>query len=145
DLVTAEANFARLLPCAAQGDDSCAGLFLDRYATRLYRRPLSAAERARYLALLTKVRAKADFKTWAYWTTMTLLQSPNVLYRSELGAAAGGGRFKLTPYEIATALAFTFTGAPPSAELLAQAGRNELDSADQLEAAARALVYEAPA
>jgi hypothetical protein len=144
ELVTADAHLTRLLPCAAQGDAACAGTFLDRYATRLYRRPLTAAERARYLALHTAVRAKADFKTWAHWATMTLLQSPNVLYRSELGEPAGGGRWKLTPYEVATALAFTFTGEPPTTELLALAGGNKLETADQLEAAARTLVYQAP-
>jgi hypothetical protein len=144
DLVTSDAHLGRLLPCAAQGDDACAGMFLDRYATRLYRRPLTAAERGRYLALLETVRARSDFKTWAYWTTMTLLQSPNVLYRSELGEPAAGGRWKLTPYEVASALAFTFTGAPPDSDLLALAAGNKLDTADQLEAAARTLVYQAP-
>jgi len=144
DLVTSDANLARLLPCAPQGDEACAGKFLDQYATRLYRRPLTAAERGRYLTLLAKVRSKADFKTWTYWTTMTLLQSPNVLYRSELGEPAGGGRYKLTPYELATALAFTFTGEPPGPELLALAAGNKLDTPEQLEAAARALAYEAP-
>jgi hypothetical protein len=144
DLVTSDANLPRLLPCAAAGDDACAGTFLDRYATRLYRRPLTALERGRYMSLLAKVRAKADFKSWVSWTTMTLMQSPNVLYRSELGEPIGGGRFKLTAYEVATALAFTFTGAPPSTELLQAAGNKQLETADQIEAAARALVYEAP-
>ena len=143
-LVTSDAHLARLLPCAAQGDEACAGMFLDRYATRLYRRPLTVAERGRYLALHKTVRAKSDFKSWAYWATTAMLQSPNVLYRSELGEPAAGGRWKLTPYEVATALAFTFTGAPPSTELLALAGSNKLETPDQLEAAARALAYEAP-
>ena len=46
-----------------------------------------------------------------------MLQSPRVLYRSELGKADGAGKFKLTPYEVASALSYTFTGGPPDAAL----------------------------
>jgi hypothetical protein len=141
-LVTADATLPRLLPCAAAPSDACAGTFLDTVGARLYRRPLSAAERGRYMSLYTKVRARADFKTWVTWATVAMLQSPNLLYRSEIGVA-GGGRFRLSPYEVATALAYTYTGAPPAADLLQLAAGGQLATADQVEAAARALVYDA--
>lgn len=144
DLVTGDDHLGRLLPCAPQGDEACASTFLDQYATRLYRRPLTQAERARYLGLHTKVRAKSDFKAWVYWTTMTMMQSPHVLYRSELGEPVGAGKYKLTAHEVSTALAFTFTGAPPSRELIQLASTGKLETADQIEMAARSLVFEAP-
>jgi hypothetical protein len=54
-----------------------------------------------------------------------------------------GGRYQLTPHEIASALSFTFTGGPPSAELTQLAAAGKLSTADQVEAAARTLVYDA--
>jgi hypothetical protein len=140
-LVTTEPNLSRLLPCAAQASDACAETFLDTIGVRLYRRPLTGPERARYLDLFAKVRAKADFKAWVYWATAAMLQSPHFLYRSEIGEAAGG-TYRLTPYETATALAYTYTGAPPAPELLQSAAGNRLATPDQLEATARALVYD---
>ena len=50
-----------------------------------------------------------------------MLVSPHFLFRSELGGDAGGGTFKLTPYEIATALAYTYWGTMPDDALFASA------------------------
>ncbi|HET6280629.1 MAG TPA: DUF1592 domain-containing protein [Polyangia bacterium] len=141
DLVAQDAKLGQLLPCATKGDEACANTFLDNYASKLYRRPLTAEERAGYIGLYTKVRQQNDFKTWVYWATTAMLQSPNVHYRSELGDVASGGRYQLTPYEVASALSFTFTGGPPSPELMQLAAANKLATADQLEAAARTLIF----
>lgn len=143
DQVTNATNLPRILACSSTGGMACANTFLDTYGQRLYRRPLTTAEKNRYLALFTKISAASDFKTWVYWTTTALVQSPNTLYRSEMGAAMADGRFQLSPYETASALAYTFTGGPPSAALLQQAAANQLSSADQIEAAARAMVFDA--
>jgi hypothetical protein len=143
ELVTNATNLPRLLACSSKGDMACANTFLDTYGTRLYRRPLTTTEKNRYLALFTKITKSSDFKTWVYWTTTALVQSPNSIYRGEMGQATADGRFKLSPYETASALAYTFTGGPPSAALLQQAAANQLDSADQMEAAARAMVFDA--
>jgi hypothetical protein len=142
-LVTGDANLVRMLPCAAAPSDACAGTLLDTVGLRLYRRPMTPVERQRYLTLYTKVKAGADFKSWVFWAVTAMLQSPNTIYRSELGEAAGAGKYRLTGYEVATALAYTYTGAPPAADLLQAAAANRLATADQVEAAARALVYDA--
>jgi hypothetical protein len=131
-----------LLPCSARGDEACAASFLDSFGPRLYRRPLTAAERARYLALFARARQQNDFKAGVYWATVALIKSPNTVYRSELGDAAGGGRFRLTPYEVASALSYAYTGGPPSSELLQLAARNQLGTAAEVEAAARTLALE---
>ena len=49
-----------------------------------------------------------------------MLQSPHFLYRSELGTGSGG-TFTLTPYEVATNLAYLLTGNTPDDTLLAAA------------------------
>jgi hypothetical protein len=141
DLVADDAKLASLLPCASTGDLACANSFLDIYGLKLYRRPLSTDERAQYTGLYTKIKLQNDFKTWVYWTTVAMLQSPNVLYRSELGEMGNGGLYQLTPYEVASALAFTFSGAPPSDQLMKLAATNMLSTPAQLEAAARGLMF----
>ncbi|HEY0710702.1 MAG TPA: DUF1592 domain-containing protein [Polyangia bacterium] len=143
-LVTSAPHLARILPCAATGNDACATTYLDSVGAKLFRRPLTATERERYLALSRKIKtAGGDFKTWVYWTTVGLIKSPNTLYRSELGEAAGAGRYKLGPYEVASALSYAYTGGPPPASLLQLAAANRLATADDLEAAAKSLVFAA--
>jgi hypothetical protein len=66
-----------------------------------------------------------------------MLESPALLYRSELGDDDSG---TLTQYERATELAFTYGGSTPSANLLAKAASGALATPDALEAEARALL-----
>ena len=141
-LVSTDPLLTQLLPCATKGDAACADTFVTTFGAKLYRRPLTAAEKARYIALYNKViAAQSDFKSFVYWATMTMLQSPSVIYRSEIGAPDVASRFKLTPYEVATELAYTFSGGPPAADLLQLAATNQLSTPDQVEAAARTLVF----
>ena len=141
-LVSSAAKLAELVPCHATGDRSCAQSFLDTVARRLYRRPLSAEEQARYLGLFeSSGTAGPDFGNFVYWAVSTMLQSPHVLYRSEVGVAEGD-RFKLSAYEVASGLAYTFTGGPPSDALLDLAAVGRLSTGDEVQAAARALMLD---
>jgi len=140
-LVAADPVLTRVLPCAATGGQACADTFISTVGPKLYRRPLTPAEKMRYLAFFDP---KEDFKSFVHWTTSTMLQSPNVMYRSELGER-DGNRWKLTPYEVATELAYTFTGGPPSDQLMQLAAANKLGTADEVEAAARSLIYDGQA
>ena len=141
-LISADAQLTKLAPCAAKADAACADTFVTSLGAKLYRRPLSATEKARYTALYTKISAKEDFKSFAYWASIAMLQSPSLIYRSEVGEADGANRFKLTAYEVATQLAYTFSGGPPSDALIQLAASNQLSTADQIEAAARTLVFD---
>lgn len=146
-LVATEPLITKLLPChsmnGGQGSAMapCAQTFVTTYGAKLYRRPLTPAEIKRYMDLFEK-SGKADFKTFVHWATLTMLQSPRVLYRSELGTPDGSGRFKLSAHEVASALSYTFTGGPPTAELMQLAATDKLQTADQVEQAARALVLD---
>lgn len=141
-LVSAQPLLGQLAPCSATGDAACADTFVSTIGAKLYRRPLTATEQGRYRALYDKISAKEDFASFVYWATTAMLQSPHLIYRSELGEADGVG-FKLTPYEVATQLSYTFSGGPPSAELTELAAQNQLATADQIESAARGLVFDA--
>ena len=141
-LVSSDALITRLVPCASAGGPPCAQTFVSTFGPKLYRRPLTPAEQARYLTLYDQVSKQGDFRTFVYWATATMLQSPHVIYRSELGEPDGPGRFKLTQYELASALSYAFTGGPPSSELMQAAAGNRLSTPEQVEVAARALVYD---
>ncbi|HEV8548977.1 MAG TPA: DUF1588 domain-containing protein, partial [Polyangiaceae bacterium] len=110
-----------LLPCAASAKDhACAETFVTKYGLRLFRREPTADETKRYLDLFDTALALTDFPTALKWVTAGLIQSPYSVYRSELGTVAGGVR-KLSAYEIATELAYTFGGSTPSEDLLQKA------------------------
>lgn len=140
--ISSDAVLSKLVPCASQGDAACADTFVSTLGSKLYRRPLTDAEKTRYKALYTKISGnKEDFHSFAYWASIAMLQSPALIYRSEVGDA-DGGKFKLTQYEVASELSYTFTGGPPSEALLGLAAANQLGTADQIEAAARTLVFD---
>lgn len=138
DAILEPVVLARVLPCAGGGGEACAQTYLDTVGRRLYRRPMTGDEAARYLDLHAAITAEEDFATWVRWATVAMVQSPHVVYRSELGEPVEGG-YRLTGYEIATALAFTLTGTSPDDALLDRAGRGELDTPEGIASAADAL------
>ncbi len=110
-----------LLPCSASSPDrACAEQFVTQYGRRLFRRTLTSVEKDRYLSYFDGALKKADFKTALKWLTVGLIQSPNAVYRSEIGTSDGDAR-QLDARELATELAYTYTGTTPSEALLAQA------------------------
>jgi len=140
-IVSADPLLGQLLPCSAQGGAACADTFVSTFGAKLYRRPLTTAEKGRYTALYNKISQQADFRTFVYWATATMLQSPSVIYRSEIGAQDAPNHYKLNAYEVASELSYMFTGAPPSAQLTQLAAADQLSTPDQVEAAARSLVW----
>jgi hypothetical protein len=144
DVVVAPANLTALankFPCVTGVKDAkCAGDVIARYGRRLFRRPLSSEEQTRYVALHTTVAAKTDFAQGLKWALVALMQSPNTLYRRQVGKAMGNGVYKLTPFELASELAYTFTATGPTEELLMKAEAGQLGSRDALVNEARALL-----
>ncbi|HYJ09531.1 MAG TPA: DUF1588 domain-containing protein, partial [Polyangiaceae bacterium] len=129
-----------LLPCAqSAADAACASEFLAKYGKRLFRRPLSEAESARYLGLFQEASSATDFASGIRFVTRALIQSPHVVYRREVGVASGKA-YQLSQHELAAALAYDFSGTAPSDELLAQADAGQLATPTAREAAARALL-----
>jgi hypothetical protein len=135
------AGLAQQLPCASSTPDaSCAGQFLDGVGRRLFRRPLTEPERATYLGFFdTALAATGDFAQGIGWVARGLIESPSFVYRREIGAPAGAVQ-ELDQYEIATELAFTFSGSGPTDELLDRASRGELATPEVLSQTARELL-----
>jgi hypothetical protein len=99
------------------------------YGEKLFRRPLTDEEKGALGAMDPKTALAA------------MLMSPHFLYRSELGESYKG-HFKLTPYEVATALSYTFLGTTPDDDLLAAATHGELADAASIEKWARQLIQD---
>jgi hypothetical protein len=132
-------SYAKLVPCATE-DNACAAQFIDAFGLRALRRPLSEPEKARYLALFDAGVTAGSFKKGVELTIRALLISPSFLFRSELGRDDGAGHFKLTPYEVASALSYMFWGTMPDQALLAAAQSGALGSKSEVEAQARRLL-----
>lgn len=134
---------ATLLPCAAGAEASCAGQFLDTQGRRLFRRPLTAAERTSFLEFWnTAFTATGSFAQSVGWLTRALIESPEFVYRREIGTVQGE-RTVLNQYEIASELSYTFSGTAPSDALLDRAARGELSSPDVLVQTAKELLMSA--
>ncbi len=138
--LTTGGALAGIAPCAAEAAPgrACAEQLVQRVGPRLFRRAVSAQELSDYGALFDSVAAKSDFGTGARWTLVAMLQSPSVVYRSELGA--GAGKRSLTSDEVATELAYTFGGTTPTPELLAAAARGDFASPEARVAKATELL-----
>lgn len=135
DFAAADPN--ALVACDwAKDRGACGRALVTDLGRRLFRRPLASDEVERYSAL---VAAGTDASAGVATALHAMLVSPAFLYRSELGEKAGG-RYRLTPYEVATALSYTFLGTTPSRELLDAAERGELATTEGLERWARTLL-----
>jgi hypothetical protein len=139
------ANLAAEAACltGANPDDACVTEFITKYATRAFRRPVAEDETSRYLAAYRAVQAQTGSKDAAAAVLELLAQSPNFLYRTEIGEGAGD-ETRLTHYEIASELSYMLTDSPPDAELLAAAADEALHDKAVVLAQAERLV-ETPA
>jgi hypothetical protein len=124
-----------LVTCAAgQGERACAQTFVDKFATRAFRRPLAAEERTGLMAVYDSgVTNGTGFGSGIELVIAAVLQAPSFLYRTEFGAGgAPGATVPLTPFEIAASVSFLLTNSLPDAELWQTATDGTLAQADVL-------------
>jgi hypothetical protein len=136
-------SLSSVLGCdpATLGEADCARSFITEFGGRAFRRPLTSADVSRYEGLWADVAAVDGFETGIQWVITALLQSPHFLYRSELGANVGDGRFELSDWEIAAELSYLLWGTMPDEELFAQAEAGALSSTEgRAEQVARMVV-----
>lgn len=119
---------------------SCARSTVESLGLRAFRRPLESDEITTYLALFANELTSGSFDEGMKLLLQALLISPNFLYRSEMGTEQADGSYRLTPYETASLLSYTFVGSMPDAALLTAAGKGELSTPAQLAAQARRLL-----
>jgi hypothetical protein len=136
------AAVAPCTPASASEERSCGARFVESFGARVFRRPLTTEEKADYLAFFEQERAASDFKGAVQLTTEVFLQSPQMLYRLELGepSAREPDRIALGAHEVATRLSYLVTGGPPDQALADAAARGELGAPEQREQQARRLL-----
>jgi hypothetical protein len=112
---------------------------LPAFLLRAFRRPATFDELAGRVALFHRLQAQGATAAAAESAVLqSILCSPAFLLRLEHGQPEAP--HLLTAHELAVRLAYLLTGAPPDAELQAQAERGELLQPATLAAAARRLV-----
>jgi hypothetical protein len=129
-------HFKGVTQCEA--DYECVTAFVGAFAQRAFRRALTDDE----LSVLERVVAEAEAlgappEQGAEFGVYAVLSSPHFLYRTEFGpraAATQTGEVRLSDDELASAVSFFLTGAPPDEPLLQAATAHDLGSSDQLAA-----------
>jgi hypothetical protein len=133
----AAARAGTLHPCGWDADRAgCTRGLVEGLGRRVFRRPLAADEVERFVALGL---APLDRTEGVATAVHAMLVSPYFLYRSELGEPDGDG-YRLTGWEIASALSYAIWGTAPDDALLDAAAAGALDTPAGIEAAARRLL-----
>ena len=139
------ARWQKLVGCQPTADltDACVATFIQTFGKRAFRRSLADAEVQQWLQVgkgIAQLATSSAAKGLEY-VTAGLLQSPYFLYRVETNKLDDSNkRLKYDGPSMATRLAFTLTGHPPSDALLAAAAAGELDTVDGIKTAAAPLL-----
>jgi hypothetical protein len=133
------AGRAALVGCTPAGnaDASCARTFLGAFGRRAWRRPLESDELDRITGVATNAgTVLGDFYQGLGFGIAALFESPNFLYRVELGTAdpTSGGVLRYKSYELASRLSYFLWNTTPDDALLDAAGTGALDTDDGLAA-----------
>lgn len=136
-----EAIRAELVTCTPEGveDAECATQTVRALGRRLWRRPLDEDELERIVGLAGEAAvALDDFFDGLEYAIAALLQSPNFLFRTELGDGGEGPAFD--DFELAARLSFFLWNTSPDDELLDAAEAGELSTDEGLRVHAERMI-----
>ena len=98
----------------AMDANRCADLVVETLGRRAWRRPLERGEHAMLRAVFDEGARDTGLATGVEALLRGLLESPSLLYVTELGeGGAPGAVVTLTPYEIASLMSYMLRGSPP--------------------------------
>ncbi len=122
-------------------DPQAAVEFVRKFGLKAFRRPLSEGEVRRYSELLVDEAGRASsFRAGASIVIEIMLQSPHFLFLIDRGPES-----PTSQYELASRLSYFLWGTMPDDELLGVARAGELETPEQIEAAARRMFDDARA
>jgi hypothetical protein len=110
-------------------DDACVTQFITKFGRRAWRRPLTTDEVSIYVQLVNGLQTSTkSFFGGLEYGLAALLESPNFLYRVELGAPVAGSATTLAfeDHELATRLAYLIWNTTPDDALLDAADAHQL-------------------
>jgi hypothetical protein len=127
-------NLATVSGCAGTPDAACGQAFIQSFAEKAYRRPLTNEEKTSFTTLWTELTANGNTPAEAIpYGVYAALTGPGFLYRTEFGQSpASDGA--LSPHELASQISYFLTDAPPDAALTAAATGNQLSTPEQVKA-----------
>ena len=131
---TVAGKLGSILPCDAQkdGDAACLDRFLDTFALRAWRRPLTDGERAD-LKKVFEAGKLATFADGIDAVVQVMVLSPQFTYRFERGVEEPGKDYgRLGHYEMASRLSYLLWGTMPDADLFDAAKNGKLGTRDEV-------------
>jgi hypothetical protein len=137
------AALAKLSSCdvAAQGDEACARGFVKDFGRKAFRRPLTDAESAAAYGVYVAGKEGATHAAGLKAVIEMMLQSPQFLYRVEIGTEVPGKSLRRpTSSELATRLSYLLWGTMPDPALLELAAQHQLDTPEQVKAQAELML-----
>ena len=142
--LTDPARAATVLSCVptSPGDGVCLRDAIASFGRRAWRRSLTGAEIERYLAVANGIAQETgDGLVGLRHAVWGLLESPNFLYRVEIGEPSPvDGRLQYTGYEMASRLSYTLWNTTPDDALLEAAERGELTGPEGIRAQAERML-----
>jgi len=139
----ATSNINERLGCdpAGANEQACVQQFIREFGKRAWRRPLTAAEATRLLAVFVKARAdKNPLDVAVQMVVQVLLVAPQFVYLLEPSAAAASSVAPLDSWQVASRLSYFLLGSMPDPALFAEAEKGALTTLEQVSAQARRLL-----
>jgi len=134
---------AKLSTCdvAAQGEEACARAFVADFGKKAFRRPLSEQEGTALYGVYVAGKEGATHAAGLQAVIEMALQSPQFLYRLEVGVPVPGKSVRRpTSSEMATRLSYLLWGSTPDARLLDVAAQQQLDTPAQVKEQAEQML-----
>lgn len=140
----------KLVPCAIDGagTEECAKEYLDTFAARAFRRPLTDEETSWLFTVYLTAKKTNSFAQSIDQLTLVILQAPQLFYIAEEGlpeSSLPGGLRRLTGYERASRLSYLLWDSMPDAALTAAAKSGALDTKEGVAEQARRMLDDARA
>jgi hypothetical protein len=128
DVFANDALRAKIVTCATTDDLACVKSILGTTGTRIFRRPLTAAELTTYSNVYTGARKVGDdHNASVRLMVQSMLSSAEFLYRIELDQNPNStAKHPLNGFELASRLSYFLWGSAPDDQLLASAASNAL-------------------
>jgi hypothetical protein len=142
DVLARATNYGINCPMTDLGSGACLRTFLTTFGGKMWRRPLTDAEIAKFTTLYTTSAGQGDGPQGGLKNVVqAMFLSPNFLYRSEVGhTQAPGAVTSLTDYELASALSYTLWDTSPDATLMDLASKGKLRDQTVLVAQAKRML-----
>jgi len=128
------AGRSRIMVCdpAQAGEAACATQILSTFASRAFRRPVTAAEMTGYAQLVDVAKSVGDgFEQGIAAGLQAILLSPRFLFRVEANPGAGHNA-PLDDYEVASRLSYFLWSSMPDDKLFARAAGGALHDASSI-------------